>query len=97
MTLAEHLRAILSIPSSGPKMFGGDVAQAYLDTLDKLVEARAENDRLRAALAKHHAWHLVQDRDGDAWGVDPADAYLESGLGKETIAALAPQPTGDAT
>lgn len=65
----------------------GNVAGECLGMIRGLI---AERDRLKAALAKHHAWHLGQDRDGAAWGIDPVDAYIESGLGEETTAALAP-------
>lgn len=44
--------------------------------------------RLRAVLREHHEWHLAQDRDGDEWGIDPVDAYSESGLCERTGDAL---------
>lgn len=58
----------------------------------ELAEARAEVERLRDALQAHHEWHLAQDRDGGAWGIDPVDAYSESGLCESTIAALEAKP-----
>lgn len=45
-------------------------------------------ERARAALQRHHDWHLSQDRDGGVWGIDPVDAYSESSLCEATVAAL---------
>lgn len=45
-------------------------------------------ERARLALQRHHDWHLGQDRDAAAWGIDPVDAYSESGLCEATVEAL---------
>lgn len=87
-----------------------EVAATINDLRARLASAEAERDRLAAAnavleakvaglvdaLRKHHEWHLSQDRDGNAWGIDPVDAYSESGLCEETCAALATQEAGNA-
>ena len=54
----------------------------------KLSRMAEDNERLRKALRRHHDWHLNQDRDALAWGIDPVDAYSESGLCEETVTAL---------
>jgi hypothetical protein len=59
---------------------------------DALGAALEREERLREALRSHHDWHLTQDRDGGAWGIDPVDAYSESGLCEMTCAALQEKP-----
>jgi hypothetical protein len=49
----------------------------------------AKVETLVVALRDHHNWHLSQGRDGHVWGIDPVDAYSESGLCEQTCAALA--------
>ena len=66
----------------------------------KLLEQEAENERLRKALENHHKWHLevgtmyVSDDGKDFTELDLTDAYSESSLCDETIAALGgPRPS----
>lgn len=48
--------------------------------------------KLAEALRAHHEWHLNQDCDANAWGIDPVDAYSGSGLCEMTVAALSDTP-----
>lgn len=66
-----------------------DAINALCRDNERLALLRGKSrEKLRAALQAHHEWHLAQDRDGGAWGIDPVDAYSESGLCEQTIAAL---------
>ena len=62
------------------------------DLLEEAATRLAAAEALANALPKHHEWHLSQDGDGEARGIDPVDAYSESGLCEETVAALALVP-----
>lgn len=66
-----------------------NLARTVIALHARLAAAEAQVRALREALRKHHEWHLSQDRDGAAWGIDPVDAYSGSGLCEETVAALA--------
>lgn len=80
--------ALAALPA--PPGSRAEKAEAERDRLAaQLAKAQAREAALRGALRKHHEWHLSQDMDGNAWGIDPVDAYSESGLCEETCAALA--------
>lgn len=59
-------------------------------------DLKARAAMLSEALRVHHEWHLNQDQDANAWGIDPVDAYSGSGLCERTVDALAHNATPDA-
>jgi hypothetical protein len=58
-------------------------------------EDQARARQLAEALRAHHQWHLNQDCDANAWGIDPVDAYSGSGLCEMTVIALARMEASD--
>lgn len=55
--------------------------------------ANGRAEKLEAALRKHHEWHLA-NTDPDQHGIIDAEAYAESALCDETIAALGAPAAG---
>lgn len=59
----------------------------------KVLAKRAKPfEAVYAALEAHHEWHLAQT-DPDQHGTIPAEAYEESALYDQTVAALAIKDT----
>lgn len=71
----------------GEAMARADRNAAEADDLAARVKS------LKEALRAHHHWHLNQDRDENAWGINPVEAYSESGLCEMTVAALSDNPS----
>ncbi len=67
---------------------------------DRIAWLAGRVEHLEVVLRKHHEWHQNQGEvsapDGKGGYVtwDAADAYADSGLHDETVAALGPSPIG---
>lgn len=76
-----------------PLFVAAKLEAAHSDAAADLQEGRPMDDQLREALRAHHEWHLGHS-DADEHGIIPAEAYCESKLCDQTLAALSEQEAG---